>query len=419
MEFKLLERQVLGCFLKDNGLLSETTLHPEVFRLKEHQEIYRAMQKLAKERKAIDNVTLLAECYDTLKTKGGIGYVTTLKTDGDLNNFESYERTLLEKYKDRVVQEKLQNYLSSEERDIHTLLRELEKVSDTGRTEEEDVKEILGELLLEPYTENQQDMIGIPSGLKSLDMITGGFRKKTSVIVGARPSMGKTALMLKFMMSAAKNGDVPIVFSLEMNKRSLLRRIGAAEARVNSFIAQQTYKLSELQKKKWSDAIGKISNLDFEIFDNSMKTIQDIRADVRRTIKKYPGRNYIVFIDYLTKIQNYGKFPSDHAKITDISDRLKAMAKEYNLPVVTLAQLSRSVEQRQDKRPMASDLRESGSIEQDADLILLLYRESYYYEVDQDKENILEINVAKHRDGPLGNIEVYYNRSTGEIRDLE
>src|SRR5690606_1219508 len=98
-----------GCFLKDNGLLSETTLHPEVFRLKEHQEIYRAMQKLAKERKAIDNVTLLAECYDTLKTKGGIGYVTTLKTDGDLNNFESYERTLLEKYKDRVVQEKLQN----------------------------------------------------------------------------------------------------------------------------------------------------------------------------------------------------------------------------------------------------------------------------------------------------------------------
>lgn len=157
--------------------------------------------------------------------------------------------------------------------------------------------------------------------------------------------------------------------------------------------------------------------LDFEIYDKPMQTIQYIRSKIRKAKKKYGGKQVIVLIDYLTLIHNAGKFHSDHAMVSDISARLKAMAKEYDCPVITLAQLSRSVEQRQDKRPMLSDIRESGSIEQDADMVMFLYRDSYY---NKDNTNdSLEIIVAKHRDGPTGSVNVYYNKATGKMGDLD
>lgn len=147
-----------------------------------------------------------------------------------------------------------------------------------------------------------------------------------------------------------------------------------------------------------------------------MQSIQYIRSQVRKAKRKYEGKEVVVFIDYLTLINSAGTYHSDHAKFTDISARIKAIAKEYDCPVVTLAQLSRGVEQRQDKRPMLSDLRESGSIEQDADCVMFLYRDSYYNK--EDDSNELEIIVAKHRNGPTGTAKVFYNRATGKMGDL-
>src|SRR5699024_8182809 len=163
--------------------------------------------------------------------------------------------------------------------------------------------------------------------------------------------------------------------------------------------------------------IGELSNMDFEIYDKPMQTIQYIRSKVRKAQTKYQGKRIVVLIDYLTLINNSGSFHSDHAKVTDTSARLKAIAKEYDCPVITLAQLSRGVEQRNDKRPIQSDLRDSGSIEQDADLIIFLYREDYY-DKETENKNELEINLSKHRDGPVGELTVNYNRPTGIIKDL-
>src|SRR5690606_12567158 len=262
-----------------------------------------------------------------------------------------------------------------------------------------------------------EGVTGIPSGIKSLDYMTGGWQPENSIIIGARPSMGKTATLLKFMLSASMNGDVPIVFSLEMSAKSLLRRLASTIARINGFLAKTPQNLTDGLQKKWIDAVGQLSNLDYEIYDNSFQTIQYIRSKVRKAQNKYQGKRIVAMIDYLTLIKNDGNSQSEHAKVSDTSQRLKAIAKDYHIPVITLAQLSRSVEQRQDKRPMNSDLRESGSIEQDADVIMMLYRESYYNkELDS---NDMEIIITKQREGATGTIIVDYNRSTGVIRDID
>ena len=222
--------------------------------------------------------------------------------------------------------------------------------------------------------------------------------------------------MLHFVLEATKQGAVPIIFSLEMSEEQLLRRLISTIGTINLFLAKNPSQLLENKKQDWQMAINELYKLDFEVHDQALQTIPYIRSKVRKAKKKYEGKQVIVFIDYLTLIHNEGNFNSDHAKVSDISANLKAIAKEYKCPVVTLAQLSRSVEQRQDKRPMLSDIRESGSIEQDADAVLFLYRESYYNK-DSDS-NDLEIIVAKHRDGPTGTATVYYNKATGKIGDL-
>jgi len=174
--------------------------------------------------------------------------------------------------------------------------------------------------------------------------------------------------------------------------------------------------MQDNKKQDWVDAVGYISNLKFEIYDKPMQSIQEIRAKTRKAKRDFPDQDIMVFIDYLTLITNNGNFNNDHQKVTDISAKLKGMAKEFNCPVLTLAQLSRGVESRENKRPMNSDLRDSGSIEQDADVIIFLYRESYYDKNVTD--NTLEVILSKQREGPTGVVKVDYNRSTGVIKDL-
>src|SRR5699024_9884194 len=170
------------------------------------------------------------------------------------------------------------------------------------------------------------------------------------------------------------------------------------------------------KKEAWMTAVGQLHNYDFDIYDKSMQTINEIRSNVRKTKRKYPNKHIMILIDYLTLIGTTGNHQSDHARVSDISQNLKKMAKDFNCPVITLAQLSRGLEQRQDKRPLLSDLRESGSIEEDADGVMFLYRDSYYNPENDNDE--LEINVAKHRNGPTGSTKVYYNKSTGIMGDL-
>lgn len=410
-----LEKQILGCFLKDNSLLNETIISSSHFKESANQILYKSMKQLSSENKAIDQVTLMSMNYDLLMEMGGPEFITGIETTGDTEHFESYERQFIDNFKQRESEKMAKDWLSKNKKDNQDLINNLQKLDEIGYTDDSDKNETLMRMALEPDLEGVEQA-GVPSGLNDLDMLTGGFHNQQSYILGARPSMGKTATMLKFALSAAEHGAVPLLFSLEMSEESLLRRLIATKGQINLFLTKNPSKLTKGKKESWKEAVNDLYNLDFEIYDKPMQTIQYIRTKVRQAKRKYEGKQIIVLIDYLTLIHNAGEFHSDHAKVSDISARLKAISKEYDCPVITLAQLSRAVEQRQDKRPLLSDLRESGSIEQDADMIMFLYRESYY---DREiKNDDLEIIVAKHRDGPTGFAKVYYNKSTGIMGDL-
>ena len=409
-----LEKQILGCFLKDNTLLKDTNIKKDFFQDKANRVIYESMQKLSKEGNAIDKVTLMADNYEQLEKFGGVSFIENIEQDGDVEHFESYERKLIESHKKNATENEVKLWLSKKESDPHSLMDKLQKIDELGYTDEPNKNEALMRLHDEAFQESKT--VGISTGLTDLDNLLAGFQNEASYIMAARPSMGKTATMLHFVLEATKQGAVPIIFSLEMSEEQLLRRLISTIGTINLFLAKNPSQLLENKKQDWQMAINELYKLDFEVHDQALQTIPYIRSKVRKAKKKYEGKQVIVFIDYLTLIHNEGNFNSDHAKVSDISANLKAIAKEYKCPVVTLAQLSRSVEQRQDKRPMLSDIRESGSIEQDADAVLFLYRESYYNK-DSDS-NDLEIIVAKHRDGPTGTATVYYNKATGKIGDL-
>lgn len=409
-----LEKEILGCFLKDNDLINETNISVNHFESESSKLLYQSMLVLSSQGKVIDQVTLLAENYEYIQRLGGVGFITELKATGNVDHFESYEKQFIEQFKKRESKNVVTNWLSKDEK-IESLISMLQKIDEEGITDEVDIKELIMEIGESPFSERETKR-GIPSGLSDLDKYLGGFNNQESYIIGARPSMGKTAFMLKLAKSAMDNDTVPLIFSLEMSKESLLKRYFSSIANVNSFLAQVPQSLTDGQKESWKQAGLKLAQMDFEIFDEPMQTIQSMRSRIRKAQRKYEGKQIIVFIDYLTLIQATGTYYSDHAKVTDISANLKAMAKDYDCPVITLAQLSRAVEQRQDKRPMLSDLRESGSIEQDADCVMFLYRESYYNE--ENKSNELEVNIAKHRNGPTGKATVYYNKATGKMGDL-
>lgn len=310
--------------------------------------------------------------------------------------------------KKRRIEEIVVNFLNSKERDLTKFMEELRETDEIGIREEKSAHEILLEMHDLPFVEKNEN--GVSTGLTDLDKIIGGFQKGNSYILGGRPSMGKSAMMLKFALSAMHNNAVPVIFSLEMSKESLLRRWIATIGNINLFLANNPYELTRGKKEAWQKAVNELSQKRFEIYDQPGQTIEFIRAKTRQAQKEHG--NIILFIDYLTLIKDNREHQSEHLRVGAISKDLKNIAREYDVPVVTLAQLSRVLEQRSDKRPMLSDLRESGSIEEDADCVMFLYRDSYYNK-DADNDNI-EINVAKHRNGPTGTVEVYYNKATGK-----
>ena len=408
----MIEKEILGCILQDNSLIDETVLQVKYFSKQEHQLIFQTMLKLAAEGKAIDRVSLLAENYEYLSHFGGTDFIADLESNGKVENFKTYERQLIEDYKKRRIEDIVVSFLNSKERDVQKMMEELRETDEIGIREEKSAHEILLEMHDLPFVEKNES--GVSTGLSDLDKIIGGFQKGNSYILGGRPSMGKSAMMLKFALSAMNNNATPVIFSLEMSKESLLRRWIATIGNINLFLANNPYELTQRKKEAWQQAVNELSQKRFEIYDQPAQTIEFIRAKTRQAQKEYG--NIIVFIDYLTLIKDNREYQSEHLRVGAISKELKNIAREYDVPVITLAQLSRILEQRSDKRPMLSDLRESGSIEEDADCVMFLYRDSYYNK-DATDDNI-EIIVAKHRNGPTGTVEVYYNKATGKIGDL-
>ncbi|MFS0878301.1 DnaB helicase C-terminal domain-containing protein [Solibacillus isronensis] len=298
---------------------------------------------------------------------------------------------------------------------ITTALNDLmtNKVNDRNN-----IKDLIVKVAEAPW-QQQDKPKGVATGLNSLQAATaGGWKNGELVILAARPSMGKTDVMLHLAKHAGWNDCIPIVFSLEMSAESLLDRLIASVGPYNRSKMSDPYNnLTPEQKNTWMNTLGGVSETKLEIFDKSGQTVPEMRMKIRQIKNENPGKQIIVFIDYLTLIKPVDDHKGNmHLATSDISKGLKAIAKEFECPVISLAQLSRRVEQRPDKRPMLSDLRESGSIEEDADLVVFLYRDAYYTKDDTNKT--LELIIAKNRNGAVGTVETEYNKFTGGIRDV-
>lgn len=410
----LVEESILGTILKEPFLLQDADLKSEYFKFVEHQNILSAMKTLASKGQPIDIITLLTQSDPV--SFGGASKLENIKKMANEPKFESYLDILQERWReDRKLN--ILEIAKHENWNLTKITTELNNLASNKVNDYNHIKDLMLKVAEAPWQE-QKTQLGVNTGLKALQNATSGWQNGELIIIAARPSMGKTDVLLHLAKNAGWSNCIPIIFSLEMNAESLSKRLIASVGPYNRGKLKNPYKdLSDAQKDVWFPTIGRVSETNIEIFDNSGQTIPEMRMKIRKIKSLNPAKQIIVFIDYLTLIKPVNDFNGNmHLATSEISKSLKSLAKEFDCPVISLAQLSRSVEKRMDKRPMLSDLRESGSIEEDADVVMFLYRDAYYSKNEQD--NTLELIIAKQRNGGVGTICAQYNKFTGAISDL-
>jgi replicative DNA helicase len=413
------ERAILGAILLDPDVVHRVAdlVHPEDFFQEAHRLIYETVLSLDDAGTPIDVITLVTglrrEGY--LERAGGATYVASL-LDGvpTTAHAEHYARLVAEKALLRTlirVATRIRDLGYEAETDPTRLLNEAERLilglaQDRGASSFTPVKNVLTAALqrIEEVYKAQGEMLGLPTVFTELDRLLSGLWPQDLIILAARPSMGKTSLALSIALNVAKSG-VPVgFFSLEMSKEQLVQRLLAAEAKID----QKRLRTARLEDEDWQkliEAAGRVSAAPLYIDDTPAPNVREIRAKAKR-LKGERGLGLIV-VDYLQLMQSTRRTENRQQEIAEISRSLKGLAKELDVPVLALSQLSRAVEQREKKRPVMSDLRESGSLEQDADVIMFIYREEYYLK-DSEKKGIAEIIVAKQRNGPIGTVELAF-----------
>ncbi len=426
------EQAVLGSvLLQAEALVSAMErLRSEDFYAPGHQLIYEAMIELGEDNQPIDLVTLTASLQDKgqLEEIGGVSYLAKLATGvPTAANIDYYAQIVEEKSLMRrlirTATEIVQNgYAATDE--VSVLLSEAEQriLEISNRRSSSgfiSIRDVLMEVFerVEFLYSHKGGTTGIPSGFPDLDKMTSGFQRNDLIIVAARPSVGKTAFALNIAQNVGVRArETVAIFSLEMSAAQLVQRMVCAESNVDAGRMRTGY-LEGDDWEKLTMAIGALSEANVYIDDTPGITVADIRAKCRR-LKKEKGLGMIM-IDYLQLIQGRGKAGENRQQeVSEISRTLKQIARELEVPVIALSQLSRGVEQRQDKRPMMSDLRESGSIEQDADIVAFLYRDDYY-DKESEKKNIIEIIIAKQRNGPVGTVELVFLKNFNKFVSLD
>ena len=409
------EAAYLGTLLKENYLIRDSELKEYHFENARHKILFKYMKDLMNEGHSVDVVTLSLKT--DMQDVGGVSYINEIQALANPEKAEEYEGVILDAWKEREKQNILE-LAKKENWDINKIVKTLDEINEVKADDHTSIIDALIKVYEAPWQE-QELQKGVPTGIKQLDDMLNGFQNGELTIIAARPSMGKTDVMLHFAKQAGWQGYLPILFSLEMPAKQLTNRLIASTGRINRLKLRNPQKLlDEKQKEVWPTIIGRLEETDIQIFDRAGQSIPEMRAKVRKLIHQ-KDKKPVIFIDYLTLIRPQRFYNGNaHMQVTEISNDLKAMAKEFNCPVVCLAQLNRSVESRQDKRPMLSDIRESGSVEQDADVIIFLYRDSYYNkEVEESGDDTLELIVAKQRNGPIGTVKTRYNKHTGAIEN--
>lgn len=426
------EQAVLGAiFLEEQALITASErLTPEDFYRVSHQRIFEVMLTLGERREPVDLVTVTAELNDRkwLEEVGGVNYLSDLASSvPTAANVEYYskiveEKALLRRLIRVATNIAAEGYTSSD--DVDAILDDAEKtileVSQQKNTSNFiPIKDVLVETYekIEMLHNQKGEITGLPSGFSDLDKMTAGFQRSDLIIVAARPSVGKTAFALNIAQNVAKvTGENVAIFSLEMGAQQLVQRMLCAEGNIDA----QKMRTGRLEPEDWEKltmAMGALSKTGIYIDDTPGIKVNEIRAKARR-LKQEKGLGMIV-IDYLQLIQGSGRRGENRQQeVSEISRTLKAIARELDVPVIALSQLSRGVESRQDKRPMMSDIRESGSIEQDADIVAFLYRDDYY-DKESEAKNTIEIIIAKQRNGPVGTVELAFLKEFNKFKGLD
>jgi replicative DNA helicase len=414
------EQSVLGATLESKEAIANVIeiLHAEDFYKPAHSEIYETVLTLYGRGEAVDAITVADELgrRGMLDQIGGKSYISGL--------LDAYPTASSAAHYARIVEE-------------HSLLRQLvdagNQIQEIGFATPEDVSEAIDEseeiiynvgdkrlrddiipvkpllseamIQIEKLYERGENVTGVASGFTDLDEMTAGFQPANMIIVAARPSQGKSALLSDFALNAAMRQQIPVVmFSLEMSKLELVQRFLASEAKVDS----QRLRKGTLQDQDWSrlsSALGRLAEAPIFIDDSANIHLMEMRAKCRRLKAKH-GLG-LVIIDYLQLMQSPRKSENRQQEVSEISRSLKILAKELELPVICASQLNRGVEYRSDKRPLLGDLRESGSLEQDSDLVMFIYRDEVY-NPDSERRGEAEVIVAKHRNGPTGNVHLAF-----------
>ncbi|PIZ62394.1 replicative DNA helicase [Candidatus Saccharibacteria bacterium CG_4_10_14_0_2_um_filter_52_9] len=428
------EASLLGALLIDSDAIVKIadTLAARDFFDKRHERIYEAIMHLYEHRESIDVLTL----SDRLKNDGYLDSVGGPSYLAELTNFVP-TAAHVEQYADIVAQKAMRRRLISASNEISSLghdeskqLKELIEEAESRLFEvsqqhiRQDVislEAILAESFdrLDDLHKDKQKIRGIPTGFKDLDEKLAGFQRSDLVILAARPSMGKTALALNFAHNIAVQSNEPVlIFSLEMSKEQLVDRLLSMESGVDAW-ALRTGNLTDADFEKIGQAMGTLSEAPIYIDDSPGITISDLRTKARREAHQRPLG--LIIVDYLQLMSGGHRFGSDSNRVQEISEisrGLKGIARELNVPVLALSQLSRSVESRSPQIPQLADLRESGSIEQDADVVAFIYREEYY-NPDTDRKKLTDIFIKKHRNGPTGGVELYFENEKQRFRSVD
>ena len=413
------EQAVLGSMLvdKDAVIAAVEILVPEDFYREDNKEIYAAMMELYVLGKHIDMITIIDQLKlrGTLEKVGDATYIATLIDNvPTTSNIESYVKIVEEKSVLRKLIKVANDILKmgyGQTEEVDTIIEQTEKkvfdvLQDRNARGYSSLKEVLVTAFdtIEKMYQNKNKVSGIESGFIDLDKKISGLNPSSLIILAARPAMGKSAFVLNIAEYVAMHDKVPVmIFSLEMSKEEIANRMLASESEVDSMKIKNGNDLTSEDWLKLGQASGRLSDIPLYIDDTPGLTSAELRAKCRKAkLEKNIG---LVIIDYLQLMESKTKSPSRQQEISEISRSLKILAKELQIPVIALSQLSRATESRTDHKPMLSDLRESGAIEQDADIVMFIHREDYY-NPETEKKNIAEIIIAKNRSGETGTVEL-------------
>ena len=429
------EASLLGAVLIDPDAIVKIadTVKPIDFYDNRHRLVYEACLRLYEQGTPIDVITLSEELKadGALQEVGGASYITQLtNTVPTATHAEQYAHIVATKSIRRrliAASNEIAQIGFDEKKSIAELVEEAETrlFEVSQRHVKNDIismEDILADSFerLDSLHKDKGAMRGVSTGYRDMDNLLAGFQRSDLVILAARPSMGKTALSLNLALNVATQSAASVLmFSLEMSKEQLVDRLLASEAGVNSWNLR-TGNLSDNDFEKIGHAMGVLSEAKFYIDDTPGITVSELRTKARREAHK--RELGLIVVDYLQLMSGGSKYGGGENRVQEISEisrGLKGIARELNVPILALSQLSRSVESRSPQIPQLADLRESGSIEQDADAVMFIYRDDYYNPETTEKPNIMDIFIKKHRNGPTGKVELYFDRERQKIRSLD